>query len=106
MPQVRISCVDGRQLKAEELRGRAMSNADETSQAGHRLASISTMWTVLRAAHEGRPSEAAEAQRLLMRRYGGAIYRYLLSAVRSPEVAEDLAQEFALRLVQGSFRHV
>jgi RNA polymerase sigma-70 factor (ECF subfamily) len=83
-----------------------MSETDEPTKSSHRLASISTMWTVLRAAHTGRPSEAADARSLLLRRYGGAIYRYLLGAVRDPQVAEELAQEFALRLVQGSFRHV
>jgi RNA polymerase sigma-70 factor (ECF subfamily) len=84
----------------------AMSGEQDTSPPADRLASISTMWTVLRAAHEGRPSEAAQAQSVLLRRYGGAVYRYLLSAVRDPGTAEDLTQEFSLRLVQGNFRNV
>jgi RNA polymerase sigma-70 factor (ECF subfamily) len=83
-----------------------MSGEQNPSPPADRLTSISTMWTVLRAAHEGRPSEAAHAQEILLGRYGGAVYRYLLSAVRAPDVAEDLTQEFALRLVQGRFRHV
>ncbi len=45
------------------------------------------------------------AQQALMQRYHGAVYRYLLAAVRDPHVAEDLTQEFALRFIQGRFRH-
>jgi len=41
----------------------------------------------------------------LMQRYCGAVYRYLLRAVRDPHVAEDLTQEFALRFIRGSFRN-
>src|SRR5262249_31736613 len=33
-----------------------------------------------------------------------AIYRYLLGAVRDPEMADELFQEFALRFVRGDFR--
>lgn len=39
-----------------------------------------------------------------LQRYQGAAYRYLLGAVRNPENADELFQEFALRLVQGAFR--
>jgi RNA polymerase sigma-70 factor (ECF subfamily) len=42
--------------------------------------------------------------RLLMRRYCGAVYHYLLAAVRDPAAAEDLSQEFALRFCRGDFR--
>src|SRR5205823_186537 len=38
------------------------------------------------------------------RRYCGAVYRYLLAAVRDPDVAEELSQEFALRFVRGDFK--
>jgi RNA polymerase sigma-70 factor (ECF subfamily) len=69
-----------------------------------RLSHITTMWTVLTQAHRGEGDEAAAARQLLMLRYCGAVYRYLLSAVRDPHVAEDLTQEFALRFVQGRFR--
>src|SRR5262249_2358079 len=34
-----------------------------------------------------------------------AVRRYLHSAVRDPHAAEELAQEFALALVRGDFRH-
>jgi RNA polymerase sigma factor (sigma-70 family) len=68
------------------------------------LSHISTMWTMLYQAHQGSATEAAAARQLLMQRYCGAVYRYLLSAVRDPNVADDLTQEFALRFIQGRFR--
>lgn len=39
-------------------------------------------------------------------RYYRAAFRYLLGVVRSPEVAEDLAQNFAVRFMRGDFRDV
>jgi RNA polymerase sigma-70 factor (ECF subfamily) len=68
------------------------------------LSRISTNWTDLRQAHQGSEDAAARARQLLMERYCGAVYRYLLRAVRDPHVAEDLTQEFALRFIRGLFR--
>jgi RNA polymerase sigma-70 factor (ECF subfamily) len=68
------------------------------------LSHINTMWTMLYQAHRGTADEAAAARQVLMQRYCGAVYRYLLSAVRDPSAAEDLTQEFALRFIQGRFR--
>ncbi|HEY6562858.1 MAG TPA: sigma-70 family RNA polymerase sigma factor, partial [Pirellulaceae bacterium] len=42
----------------------------------------------------------------LLHRYCGAIYRYLLGAVRDADAAEELSQEFALRFVRGDFQRV
>jgi RNA polymerase sigma-70 factor (ECF subfamily) len=39
----------------------------------------------------------------LLDRYGGAAYRYLHGALRNPSAAEELYQEFALRLLRGDF---
>jgi RNA polymerase sigma factor (sigma-70 family) len=69
-----------------------------------RLSSITTVWETLRDAHGDAAGAARAAQDLLMRRYGGAVYRYLLRAVGNPAAAEDLVQEFALGLVRGDFR--
>jgi RNA polymerase sigma-70 factor (ECF subfamily) len=74
--------------------------ADERNE---RLSRISTMWTMLRRAHEGSNDAALSARQELMQRYCGAVYRYLLSAVRDPHAAEDLTQEFALRFIRGRF---
>ena len=70
-----------------------------------RLNCISTDWSVVRQAHEGHTVTAASAQELLVRRYGEAVRRYLLGALRDPDAADDLAQEFALCLVRGEFRY-
>ena len=68
-----------------------------------RLSGITTLWSVLREAHEGKGETATAAQELLIRRYGEAVRRYLLAAVRDPHAADELTQEFALALVRGSF---
>jgi RNA polymerase sigma-70 factor (ECF subfamily) len=39
----------------------------------------------------------------MLRRYSPAIYRYLLGALRDPDAADELFQEFALRFVRGDF---
>jgi RNA polymerase sigma-70 factor (ECF subfamily) len=70
------------------------------------LSQIATQWTVLRQAHQGQADEAAIARQVLMQRYCGAVFRYLLRAVRDVSVAEDLTQEFALRFIQGRFGQV
>jgi RNA polymerase sigma factor (sigma-70 family) len=71
----------------------------------HHLSRIETHWTAVFQAHQGRPAEVAEAQSALMRRYGGAVHRYLLASLRDPEAADDLSQEFALRFLRGDFRN-
>jgi RNA polymerase sigma-70 factor (ECF subfamily) len=76
-----------------------MGNKDAHS----RLSRITTLWTMVGQAHHGTASDAASAQRVLMERYCGAVYRYLLGAVHNPEVAEELFQEFALRFCRGDF---
>jgi RNA polymerase sigma-70 factor (ECF subfamily) len=81
--------------------GEVAMKGDESEQ---HLSRINTLWTVLQQAHQGPPDEAAAARELLMRRYCGAVYRYLLGAVRDQSAAEDLTQEFALRFIQGRFR--
>jgi RNA polymerase sigma-70 factor (ECF subfamily) len=69
-----------------------------------RLASISTQWTQLFAAHHDHGDAAAAAQRELLLRYYGAVYRYLLGTLRDPAAAEELAQEFAVRFLRGDFQ--
>jgi RNA polymerase sigma factor (sigma-70 family) len=71
-----------------------------------RLSQISTSWSVVRQAHGGPADAVAAAQQLLLQRYGGAVHRYLLATLRDGHAADDLTQEFGLRLVRGDFRHV
>jgi RNA polymerase sigma-70 factor (ECF subfamily) len=68
------------------------------------LSEISTRWTLLRCAHAGSPEQAVAARELLWMRYKDAIRRYLASALHDSHAADDLAQEFGLRLVRGDFR--
>jgi RNA polymerase sigma factor (sigma-70 family) len=68
------------------------------------LTRISTNWDLLFQAHQGQGDVAFAAQRQLLKRYCEEVYRYLLSNVHDPSVAEDLSQEFALRFVRGDFR--
>src|SRR5262249_10904360 len=52
----------------------------------------------------GPPDAVADAQDVLLRRYGAAARRYLLGSLRDADAAEDLAQEFALRFLRGDFK--
>lgn len=69
-----------------------------------RLSQIVTQWTLLREAHSGEEDAARTAQSLLLDRYGSAVRRYLLGCTRQPELADELFQEFAVRLLQGGLR--
>ena len=40
-----------------------------------------------------------------MCRYAGAVHRYLLKALKDPDAADELDQEFALRFLRGDFRN-
>jgi RNA polymerase sigma-70 factor (ECF subfamily) len=75
------------------------------SELEQRLSGISTQWTLLRNAHQAADRAAQQAQQELMGRYIGAVYRYLLAAVRDYQVAEDLTQEFAVRFLSGRYRN-
>lgn len=76
----------------------------ERAALNQHLSRISTQWSVVFEAHRAVAGKATAAQHQLLERYSGAVFRYLLGAVRDPDVAHDLCQEFALRLVRGDFR--
>jgi RNA polymerase sigma-70 factor (ECF subfamily) len=66
-----------------------------------RLDRISTSWTLLEQARSG-PTDAATAARcLLVERYRGAVRRYLGALLRDDHAADDLTQEFGLKLIEG-----
>ena len=68
----------------------------------HRISQIQTLWTVVgRAGGDGTTRAVNAAQEQLLQRYGKAVYRYLLGAIRDSDVADELYQEFALRFVRG-----
>lgn len=70
------------------------------SERSH-LSRISTEWDLVFQAHNGPPDVVSAAQAELMARYAGAVHRYLLAAVRDPDIASELDQEFALRFLRG-----
>jgi RNA polymerase sigma factor (sigma-70 family) len=72
------------------------------NEADH-LSRISTLWTVVAHAKEGPAEAVSAAQQELLHRYHGAVYRYLLGALRDADAADELAQEFALRFLRGDF---
>src|SRR5438132_2407687 len=76
------------------------------SDTPNRLNEITTQWTEVHVALTGDGASAAQAQGALFQRYGGAMRRYLLAALRDPAAADDLTQEFAVALVSGGFRNV
>jgi RNA polymerase sigma-70 factor (ECF subfamily) len=69
-----------------------------------RLSHIQTFWSIVRQAQDGPGDAMTAAQQELLARYAKAVKRYLLGALRNPEAADDLTQEFALRFLQGGFR--
>jgi RNA polymerase sigma-70 factor (ECF subfamily) len=78
----------------------------DSESINQRLSRITTRWSLVCQAHSGSKQTASEAQLRLLQRYGGAIQRYLLGALRDAEAAEELSQEFALRFIRGDFRGV
>ena len=71
-----------------------------------RLSEMSTQWTMVFQAHSGSPSEKSLAVSRLMCRYSGAVHRYLLKALKDPDAAAELDQEFAVRFLRGDFQGV
>src|SRR5262245_9344598 len=72
------------------------------SDLQHRLSQIQTLWTVVcRAGGDDSTRVVNAAQEQLLARYGKAVHRYLLGALRDQDTADELFQEFALRFVRG-----
>jgi RNA polymerase sigma-70 factor (ECF subfamily) len=67
-----------------------------------RLGDISTHWTTLARAGDASPAVAARALERIHARYGEAIRRYLAKALHNPDAADEVFQEFALRLCRGA----
>jgi RNA polymerase sigma-70 factor (ECF subfamily) len=66
-----------------------------------RLSRIQTMWSKL-LAPGGNAAQTDAFQELLLRYYGAA-FRYLVGIVRDAGVAEELAQDFAVRFMRGAY---
>jgi RNA polymerase sigma-70 factor (ECF subfamily) len=75
----------------------------DESELRSRLSQISTRWSLIRVAHGDETTEVQRAQAELFDRYRGAAYRYLVAALRSPDAADEVFQDFAVRLLKGDF---
>jgi RNA polymerase sigma-70 factor (ECF subfamily) len=76
----------------------------DQAELDQRLSGIATQWTAVFQAHGAGADTVVAARNRLMLRYSGAVYRYLLGAVRDPDAASDLCQEFAVKFLRGDFR--
>jgi len=73
----------------------------KSRELGQRLSLIPTQWSLVYLAHNGTAESASKARRQLLERYGCAISRYLHKLLPDPHAADEVFQQFALRLVQG-----
>jgi RNA polymerase sigma-70 factor (ECF subfamily) len=71
---------------------------------GGRLSLISTLWSLVYRARQGPAEAVSSARQQLLERYGGAVRRYLRKVLRDSDAADEVAQEFALRLLHGDLR--
>ena len=69
--------------------------------ADQRLSRISTLWSLVRVAHQGPSVAANSARQQLLHRYGDAVRRYLSKLLRKPDAVDEVFQEFAVRLIRG-----
>jgi len=77
-----------------------MDDADDNP----RIDAIQTRWSLVRSAHASTEGQTAEeARRLLVMRYIPAIRRYVGAIINDSDQADDLAQDFAMRLMKGDF---
>ncbi|MFV2065671.1 MAG: sigma factor [Pirellulales bacterium] len=69
------------------------------------LSRISTIWTMVFQAHNDDREAVKAAQSVVMERYAGTVYRYLLRVLGDSHGADEVFQQFALNFVRGGFRH-
>src|SRR5436190_23985189 len=75
------------------------------SNSPQRLSQIQTLWTVVcQAGGDGSTLVVNTAQERMLERYGKVVHRYLLGALRDPDAADEISQEFALRFIRGDLR--
>jgi RNA polymerase sigma-70 factor (ECF subfamily) len=68
------------------------------------LGEIETLWSDVFRAHGDARETAEAAQARLLLRYTRPVHRYLLAITGDPNLADDLAQEFALQVLSGRFK--
>jgi RNA polymerase sigma-70 factor (ECF subfamily) len=74
------------------------------SVSKQRLSLIPTQWSLVQLAHHGSAEAKQSARQQLLDRYGEAVRRYLRKLLQDRDAADELFQEFALRLLKGDLR--
>ena len=69
-----------------------------------RLSRLSTPWSLVCLAHHGPADAVRSARQQLLERYGGAVRRYLGKALPNQDAADEIFQDFTLRLLRGNLR--
>jgi RNA polymerase sigma factor (sigma-70 family) len=69
------------------------------------ISQIETIWPVLMQAHGENPGQITAAQQAILLRYRPAVFRYLCACLGNTYDAEEVCQEFSLRLIRGDFRN-
>ena len=70
----------------------------------HRLSRMETLWSVVKRAHCDDQEAVRAAREQLIQRYGNAVRKYLLGALQSENDANEVFQEFSLRMAEGRFQ--
>lgn len=76
-----------------------------TPDSPSRLSEIETAWDLLQEAQAAAPDTARKARNRLHVRYQKAVFSYLCGCLRDEHAAQDLAQDFWVKFLQGAFRH-
>lgn len=71
-----------------------------------RIDLIKTHWSHIQKSVSTDERESTRACLALFHRYERSVYKYLIGAVQDPHVADELFQEFSMRLVSGRFSNV
>ena len=67
------------------------------------LSKIATSWTMVRNANEAETESRKMAQEQLLSIYSNSIRRYLLASLKDESAADEVYQNFALKLIRGDF---
>lgn len=69
-----------------------------------RISQIATQWPLVTQAHLGPPEQRSSARQQLLERYDRAVRAYLVKVLRNADAADEVYQEFALRVVRGDLQ--
>ena len=103
------SCFIPRCLRATIGNGLAsefcMESCGLKPRTSEHLSQINTNWTQLGLVHDATVDSTVveEARRELLHRYAASVYQYVRACVRDEATADDLAQEFAVRFLDGRY---